>query len=160
MPGVELKITDPKTGNELPRGEIGHLEVRGPNVFVGYWNMPEKTKEELREDGFFITGDLGLMDKDGYVQIIGRDKDLIISGGLNIYPKELELLLDEQEGVLESAVIGVPHPDFGETPLGILVREKYAEPKIDKIEKIIKSQLRSEERRVGKECRSRWSPYH
>ena len=141
LPGIELKITDPKTGIELPRGEIGNLEVRGPNVFVGYWNMPEKTKEELREDGFFITGDLGLMDKDGYIQIIGRDKDLIISGGLNIYPKELELLLDEQEGVIESAVIGVPHPDFGETPLGILVREKSAEPKIDKIEKIIKSQL-------------------
>jgi malonyl-CoA/methylmalonyl-CoA synthetase len=141
LPGIELKITDPKTGIELPRGEIGNLEVRGPNVFVGYWNMPEKTKEELREDGFFITGDLGLMDADGYVQIIGRDKDLIISGGFNIYPKELELLLDEQEGVIESAVIGVPHPDFGETPLGILVREKSAEPKIDKIEKIIKSQL-------------------
>ena len=141
LPGVELKITDPKTGNELSRGEIGHLEVRGPNVFVGYWNMPEKTKEELREDGFFITGDLGLMDEDGYVQIIGRDKDLIISGGFNIYPKELELLLDEQEGIIESAVIGVPHPDFGETPLGILVRDKSLEPKIDKIEKTIKSQI-------------------
>ena len=103
--------------------------------------MPEKTKEELREDGFFITGDLGLMDEDGYVQIIGRDKDLIISGWFNIYPKELELLLDEQEGVIESAVIGVPHPDFGETPLGILVRDKSIEPKIDEVEKTIKSQI-------------------
>jgi malonyl-CoA/methylmalonyl-CoA synthetase len=103
--------------------------------------MPEKTKDELREDGFFITGDLGLMDEDGYVQIIGRDKDLIISGGFNIYPKELELLLDEQEGVIESAVIGVPHPDFGETPLGILVRDKSIEPKIDEVEKTIKSQI-------------------
>ena len=85
--------------------------------------MPEKTKEELREDGFFITGDLGLVDEDGYLQIIGREKDLIISGGFNVYPKEIELVLDDQPGVVESAVIGVPHPDFGETPLGILVIE-------------------------------------
>ena len=97
------------------------IEVRGPNVFAGYWNMPEKTAEEFREDGFFITGDLGQLDEAGYVQIVGRSKDLIISGGYNIYPKEIELLLDEQEGVLESAVIGVPHPDFGEGVVGVLV---------------------------------------
>ncbi|MFU8776959.1 MAG: malonate--CoA ligase [Roseovarius sp.] len=126
LPGVELKITDPQTGAAVPQGEIGIIEVRGPNVFAGYWNMPEKTAEELRENGFFITGDLGLIDDQGYVQIVGRNKDLIISGGYNIYPKEIELLLDEQPGVLESAVVGVPHPDFGETVVGFLVPQKGA----------------------------------
>ena len=121
LPGVELKITDSKTGAELPRGEIGEIEVRGTNVFQGYWQMPEKTAEELREDGFFITGDLGQIDEDGYLSIVGRNKDLIISGGYNIYPKEIEMLLDEQEGVLESAVVGVPHSDFGESVVGIVV---------------------------------------
>ena len=121
LPGVDVRVVDAETGDEIPDGEIGMLEVRGPNVFSGYWQMPEKTKEEFREDGFFITGDLSLIDEDGYVQIVGRGKDLIISGGYNIYPKEIELLLDEQEGVLESAVIGVPHPDFGEGVVGILV---------------------------------------
>ncbi|NCQ24974.1 MAG: malonyl-CoA synthase [Rhodobacteraceae bacterium CG17_big_fil_post_rev_8_21_14_2_50_63_15] len=124
LPGVDLKIADPQSGKPLPQGEIGLIEVRGPNVFKGYWNMPEKTAEELRADGFFITGDLGLIDNQGYVQIVGRNKDLIISGGYNIYPKEIELLLDEQPGVLESAVVGVPHPDFGETVVGFLVAQK------------------------------------
>lgn len=123
LPGVELKVTDPETGAALPQGEVGVIEVRGPNVFKGYWRMPEKTKEELREDGFFITGDLGLVDDRGYVQIVGRGKDLIISGGYNIYPKEVELALDEQPGVLESAVVAAPHPDFGESPVGVLVAE-------------------------------------
>ena len=121
LPEVELKVTDPDSGETLPQGEIGMIEVRGPNMFSGYWQMPEKTAAELRGDGFFITGDLGRVDEDGYVHIVGRGKDLIISGGFNIYPKELELLLDDQPGVLESAVIGVPHPDFGETVLGIIV---------------------------------------
>ncbi|UWR11995.1 malonate--CoA ligase [Sulfitobacter mediterraneus] len=121
LPGVELKITDSQTGATLPQGEIGEIEVRGPNVFKGYWQMPEKTAEELRSDGFFITGDLGQIDANGYVSIVGRNKDLIISGGYNIYPKEIELLLDDQEGVLESAVIGVPHADFGESVVGVLV---------------------------------------
>jgi len=121
LPGVELKITDPETGTTLPEGEVGQIEVRGPNVFKGYWQMPEKTAEELRQDGFFITGDLGRIDSDGYVHIVGRNKDLIISGGYNIYPKEIELILDDQSGVLESAVIGVPHPDFGEAVLGLIV---------------------------------------
>lgn len=123
LPGVELKITDSKTGATLPQGEIGEIEVRGPNVFQGYWQMPEKTAEELRADGFFITGDLGQIDADGYLSIVGRNKDLIIAGGFNIYPKEIELLLDEQDGVLESAVIGVPHPDFGESVVGVLVAQ-------------------------------------
>ena len=133
LPGVELKITDPGTGARLPDGEIGQIEVRGPNVFKGYWQMPEKTREELREDGFFITGDLGTIDDRGYVQIVGRNKDLIISGGYNIYPKEIELVLDDQPGVLESAVIGVPHPDFGETVVGVLVPENGATPDVDAI---------------------------
>ncbi|WP_306153041.1 malonyl-CoA synthase [Roseovarius sp. MMSF_3281] len=128
LPGVELKVTNPDTGETLPNGEVGQIEVRGPNVFKGYWQMPEKTAAELREDGFFITGDLGKIDVDGYVHIVGRNKDLIISGGYNIYPKEIELVLDEQPGVLESAVIGVPHPDFGETVLGVIVPENGATP--------------------------------
>ncbi|MFU1477878.1 malonate--CoA ligase [Roseovarius sp. C7] len=131
LPGVELKVTDPDTGKTLSDGEVGQIEVRGPNVFKGYWQMPEKTAAELREDGFFITGDLGKIDADGYVHIVGRNKDLIISGGYNIYPKEIELVLDDQPGVLESAVIGVPHPDFGETVLGIIVPEKGTSPDLD-----------------------------
>lgn len=122
LPDVALRVAD-GDGTELARGETGVVEVRGPNVFQGYWNMPEKTKEELREDGFFITGDLGVQDEEGYVTIVGRGKDLIISGGYNIYPKELELVLDAQTGVLESAVIGIPHDDLGEVPLAVLVLE-------------------------------------
>ncbi|MGR3290329.1 MAG: malonate--CoA ligase [Paracoccaceae bacterium] len=123
LENVELKITDPVTGKTLPAGEIGQIEVRGPNVFKGYWNMPEKTQKDLRTDGYFITGDLGLIDADGYLQIIGRNIDLIISGGFNIYPKEIELLLDQQPGVLESAVIGAPHPDIGEMVIGVVVAQ-------------------------------------
>jgi malonyl-CoA/methylmalonyl-CoA synthetase len=120
LPDVALRIAD-ADGAELPRGETGVVEVRGPNVFLGYWNMPEKTEAEMRPDGWFITGDLGVQDADGYVTIVGRGKDLIISGGYNIYPKELELVLDAVEGVLESAVIGVRHGDLGEVPLAVLV---------------------------------------
>ena len=118
LPGVEVKITE--NGQTVPIGQTGMVEVRGPNVFKGYWNMPDKTAEDLRPDGFFITGDLGMFDADGYLRIVGRQKDLIISGGFNIYPKELELLLDAMPGVAESAVIGLPHPDFGEAVLAVL----------------------------------------
>ena len=104
----------------LPAGETGVLEVRGPNVFKGYWRLPEKTAEEFRADGFFITGDIATIDADGYVTIVGRAKDLIISGGFNVYPKEVESVLDAQAGVAESAVIGVPHPDFGEGVLAVV----------------------------------------
>lgn len=135
LPGVEIKITDPETGETVPDGEVGQIEVRGPNVFKGYWKMPEKTAEELREDGFFITGDLAKIDQDGYVSIVGRNKDLIISGGYNIYPKEIELVLDDQPGVLESAVVGVPHPDFGETVLALLVKENGQMPDVEAIGK-------------------------
>ncbi|MEI4472807.1 AMP-binding protein [Frigidibacter sp. MR17.24] len=128
LPGVELKITDPATGAPVPRGEPGMIEVRGPNVFAGYWQMPEKTAEELRPDGFFLTGDIGTEDAEGYVTIVGRQKDLVITGGFNVYPKEIELLLDEQPGVLESAVVGVPHPDFGEAVVAVVVPAPGARP--------------------------------
>jgi malonyl-CoA/methylmalonyl-CoA synthetase len=114
LPGVDVRITDPETGAAMPRGEIGMIEVRGPNVFKGYWRMPEKTAAEFRPDGFFITGDLGIIDDKGYVSILGRGKDLVISGGFNVYPKEVETEIDALAGVDESAVFGVPHADFGE----------------------------------------------
>ena len=120
LPGVELRIADPETGAALPQGAVGVIEVRGPNVFKGYWRNPEKTKEEFRPDGFFITGDLALVDPDGYVTIVGRAKDLIISGGFNVYPAEVEAALDAVPGVAESAVIGVPHRDFGEGVTGVV----------------------------------------
>ena len=121
LPGVELRIADAKTGKSVPDGEIGIIELKGDNVFTGYWQMPEKTKESFRDDGYFITGDMARIDEHGYVVIVGRDKDLIISGGLNVYPKEIESMVDELEGVTESAVIGVPHPDFGEAVVAVIV---------------------------------------
>jgi malonyl-CoA/methylmalonyl-CoA synthetase len=141
LPGVEVKVCDPQTGAELPQGEIGVLEVRGPNVFKGYWRMPEKTAEELRADGFFITGDLAQVDADGYLSIVGRGKDLIISGGYNIYPKEIEMFLDAQDGVQESAVIGVPHPDFGESVVAVLVPQPGATLDLQAIEAAVKRDL-------------------
>lgn len=140
LPDVELRVAE-ASGKELPRGETGVVEVRGPNVFQGYWNMPEKTAEELRADGFFITGDLGVQDADGYVTIVGRGKDLIISGGYNIYPKELELILDTQEGVLESAVIGVPHGDLGEVPLAVLVPQAGAQIDLEAVQAAVGTAL-------------------
>jgi malonyl-CoA/methylmalonyl-CoA synthetase len=124
LPGVELRIL--AEGREVGPEEVGMIEVRGPNVFQGYWQMPEKTAEELRPDGWFMTGDLGKRDADGYVHIVGRAKDLVITGGYNVYPKEVELLLDEVPGVAESAVIGLPHPDFGEAVFAVLVAQKGA----------------------------------
>ena len=121
LPGVEIRITDPETGRPLDQGAVGMIEVRGPNVFKGYWRMPEKTAEEFRSDGFFITGDLGEFDASGYLRIVGRGKDLIISGGFNVYPKEVELVIDAIDGVHESAVVGVPHPDFGEGVTAVVV---------------------------------------
>ena len=141
LPGVELKITDPEQGTMMPQGEVGQIELRGPNVFKGYWQMPEKTATELRPDGFFITGDLGRIDADGYLHIVGRNKDLIISGGYNIYPMEIELILDDQPGVLESAVLGVPHPDLGETVLGVIVAVPGQTPDLDHIAATVASAL-------------------
>jgi len=140
LPGIEVKITHPDNGATLPANEIGVLEVRGPNVFSGYWNMPEKTAEELRENGFFITGDLAVIDDDGYITIVGRNKDLIISGGYNIYPKEIEQIIDDQTGVLESAVIGVPHADFGETVVAIVVAENK-DLNTDRVSEVVRDNL-------------------
>jgi malonyl-CoA/methylmalonyl-CoA synthetase len=117
----------------LGQNEIGLIEVRGPNVFKGYWQMPEKTKDEFRDDGFFITGDIGFLDNNNYLSIVGRNKDLIITGGLNVYPKEIEILVDAMHEVEESAVIGVKHPDFGEGIIAIIVEKKDKTVKIDKM---------------------------
>jgi malonyl-CoA/methylmalonyl-CoA synthetase len=121
LSGTQVEITD--NGTSVAPGEIGMIEVRGDNVFKGYWKMPEKTAEELRDTGFFITGDLGVKSDDGRLTIVGRQKDLIISGGYNIYPKEIEDVINDIDGVLESAVLGVPHPDFGESILAAIVLE-------------------------------------
>ncbi|MBE7637800.1 AMP-binding protein [Sneathiella sp. P13V-1] len=118
----EVRIAD-EDGNILTDGEIGILEIKGPNVFKGYWKMPEKTASEFRPDGFFITGDMTVKGEDGYYRIVGRSKDLIISGGYNVYPKEIESYLDEMEGVLESAVVGRPDPDFGEAVVAFIVKD-------------------------------------
>lgn len=126
LPGTEVRVVDPETRGELPAGEIGMVEVRGPNVFTGYWRMPEKTAEELKPDGFFVTGDLGRFDAEGYLHIVGRGKDLVITGGYNVYPREVEMAIDDLPGVRESAVIGVPHPDLGEVPLAVVVPEAGA----------------------------------
>jgi malonyl-CoA/methylmalonyl-CoA synthetase len=126
LPGVSVRVTDPETGKEIARDEIGMIEVKGSNVFKGYWRMPEKTKAEFRDDGFFITGDLGKIDAKGYVHILGRGKDLVISGGFNVYPKEIESEIDAMPGVIESAVFGVPHADFGEGVTAVVVCDKAA----------------------------------
>lgn len=123
LPDVEVRIAD-DVGNLVGNGEIGTIEVRGPNVFKGYWRMPAKTSEEFRGDGFFITGDLGVIEANGRVTIVGRDKDLVISGGYNVYPKEVESLIDELDGVKEAAVIGVQHADFGEGVVAVIVPEQ------------------------------------
>ncbi|AUH33845.1 malonate--CoA ligase [Paracoccus tegillarcae] len=131
LPGVELRIM--ADGSEVSQGEIGTIEVRGRNVFQGYWQMPDKTAEELGPDGWFITGDLGQIDAGGYVTIVGRGKDLIITGGFNVYPKEVEEVIDDLPGVLESSVIGLPHPDFGEGVVAVIAREKGADLDADAI---------------------------
>jgi len=141
LPGVELRITTEGSDTEVADGEIGIIEVRGPNVFKGYWQMPDKTREELRENGFLITGDLGRKDSDGYVHIVGRNKDLIISGGYNVYPKEIELLLDETPWVRESAVVGVPHPDFGEGVVAVLVAKSGYKTDIAALREVVSVRL-------------------
>ena len=123
LPGTALRIVG-AGGTAVKAGAVGSIQVRGENVFVGYWGMPEKTKEEFTTDGFFKTGDMGTWDRDGYVVISGRSKDLVITGGLNVYPKEIEDLIDAMPGVVESAVIGLPHPDFGEAVSAVVVRQK------------------------------------
>jgi malonyl-CoA/methylmalonyl-CoA synthetase len=126
LPGVSVRVADTDSGAALPQDHIGMIEIKGDNVFKGYWRMPEKTAAAFRDDGYFITGDLGKVDASGYLHIVGRGKDLIISGGLNVYPKEIELEIDAIPGVIESAVIGVPHPDFGEGVTAVVVTERFS----------------------------------
>ncbi len=141
LPGVEIRIADRETGEPLAPGEVGVIDVRGPNVFKGYWRMPEKTKAEFRDDGFFISGDLGMIDDQGYINIVGRDKDLIISGGYNVYPAEIEGALDAIKGVGESAVIGVPHADFGEGVTAVVAPRGGAALEEDQIRKTLAARL-------------------
>jgi malonyl-CoA/methylmalonyl-CoA synthetase len=141
LPGTEVRVVDDE---DQPReaGAIGHVQVRGPNVFCGYWRMPERNREEFTPDGFFRTGDLGSLSADGYLAIVGRSKDLIISGGYNVYPKEIELALDEIPGVLESAVIGVAHPDFGEAVTAVIVPSHDVKaPTEQEVIKVLKGRL-------------------
>ncbi|MFG1222886.1 malonate--CoA ligase [Xanthobacter wiegelii] len=140
LPGISVRVVDPETGAVLPTGEIGMIEVKGPNVFKGYWRMPEKTATEFR-DGFFITGDLGKIDETGYVHIVGRGKDLVITGGFNVYPKEVEGEIDAIPGVVESAVIGVPHPDFGEGVTAVIVAQKDATLTEDAVHRALENRL-------------------
>ena len=140
LPGVEVRIVD-ESGKVLPTGEIGDLQVKGENVFKGYWKMPEKTEEDFTSDGFFNTGDKGTIDVDGYVSIVGRAKDLVITGGLNVYPKEVELFIDDLPGVKESAVIGVPHADFGEAVVAVIVPESGTTPDESQIVDACKAEL-------------------
>jgi len=130
LPGVELRIADDQ-GNEIKQGEIGIIELRGENVFKGYWQMPDKTNDSFRKDGFFITGDMAKIDHKGYVTIVGRDKDLIITGGLNVYPKEVETVIDQIETILESAVFASPHKDFGEAVVAAIVRKNNSLSEIE-----------------------------
>jgi malonyl-CoA/methylmalonyl-CoA synthetase len=125
LPGVSVRVVK-DDGRPCVTGEIGDIEVKGPNVFKGYWRMPEKTAEEFTADGYFKTGDVGSFDTRGYLSIVGRSKDLIITGGYNVYPKEIESVIDEMAGVVESAVIGVPHPDFGEAVTAVVVANANA----------------------------------
>jgi len=125
LPDVEVRVTDER-GRALGAGQVGALEIKGPNVFRGYWRAPGKTKQEFRDDGYFITGDLVRMSEDGRISIVGRAKDLIISGGYNVYPKEVEDCVDGLDGVVESAVVGIAHPDFGEGVVGFVVLQSGA----------------------------------
>lgn len=139
LPGVHVRVAD-EDGNLLDTGKIGILEITGPNVFSGYWRMPEKTACEFRKDGWFITGDVAKLSEDGRVSIVGRAKDMIISGGYNVYPKEIETVIDELDGIIESAVVGVPHPDFGEAVVAVIV----AEPGIQVDETSVQSAIKDE----------------
>ena len=140
LPGVEVRVVG-EDGRVLAADGIGGIQVRGPNVFSGYWKMPEKTADEFTADGFFRTGDMGRFLPNGYLQIVGRAKDLIITGGLNVYPKEIEELIDALPGVVESAVVGVPHPDFGEAVTAVVVAHAKGAITADEVLAALKPQL-------------------
>jgi len=145
LPGVQVRLVDDagKTIAQKKKTEsaIGGVQVKGPNVFAGYWRMPEKTKEEFTADGWFKTGDMGKWDADGYLNLVGRSKDLIITGGYNVYPKEIELLIDDMPGVDETAVIGVPHPDFGEAVTAVVVAKAGAKLNADEMVGLLKTKI-------------------
>jgi malonyl-CoA/methylmalonyl-CoA synthetase len=140
LPGVDLRVCG-DDGRPLAPDEIGGIEVRGPNVFMGYWRMPDKTREEFTSDGYFRTGDVGTIDTRGYVRIVGRSKDLIISGGYNVYPAEIEACINELPGVAESAVVGVPHPDFGEVGVAVVTPKPGAAVEPDAVLASLKAGL-------------------
>lgn len=140
LPGVSLRVQD-DAGRSLPDGEIGDIQVKGPSVFKGYWRMPEKTKEEFTVDGYFKTGDVGKIDERGYVSIVGRSKDLIISGGYNVYPAEIEGYINELPDVAESALVGIPHADFGEVGVAVVVPKPGTTLAPDQIIASLKSKL-------------------
>ena len=149
LPGVILRVQDDQ-GQTLPAGEIGAIQVKGPNVFKGYWQMPEKTREEFTEDGFFKTGDVGKIDADGYLTIVGRSKDLIISGGYNVYPAEIEGYINEVAGVAESALVGVPHPDFGEVGVAVVIAKPGSAVDAAQVIAALKSRLANF--KIPKQC--------
>lgn len=140
LPGVSLRVQD-DDGQSLPTGEIGGIQVKGPNIFKGYWRMPEKTQEEFTADGYFKTGDVGKIDEHGYITIVGRSKDLIISGGYNVYPAEIEGYINDMPGVAESALVGVPHPDFGEVGIAVVIPRPGAALDAEQIIARLKAQL-------------------
>jgi malonyl-CoA/methylmalonyl-CoA synthetase len=149
LPGVSLRVQD-EEGKTLPTGEIGDIQVKGPNVFKGYWRMPEKTKEEFTADGYFRTGDVGKVDERGYITIVGRSKDLIISGGYNVYPAEIESYLNDMPGVAESALVGVPHPDFGEVGVAVVIAKPGVTLNVGKLLADLKSKLANF--KIPKQC--------
>ena len=149
LPGVSLRVQD-DDGKSMPSGEIGGIQVKGPNIFKGYWRMPEKTKEEFTADGFFKTGDVGKVDAQGYITIVGRSKDLIISGGYNVYPAEIEGYINELPGVAESALVGVPHPDFGEVGVAVVIAKPGAVLDAVQITATLKSKLANF--KIPKQC--------
>jgi malonyl-CoA/methylmalonyl-CoA synthetase len=149
LPGVSLRVQD-EGGQSLPAGEIGGIQVKGPNIFKGYWRMPEKTKEEFTADGYFKTGDVGKIDERGYIVIVGRSKDLIISGGYNVYPAEIEGYINDMPGVAESALVGVPHPDFGEVGVAVVIAKPGASLDGGKIVGELKSKLANF--KIPKQC--------
>ncbi|MEO8388986.1 malonyl-CoA synthase [Polaromonas sp.] len=149
LPGISLRVQD-EDGKSLSQGEIGAIQVKGPNVFKGYWRMPEKTKEEFTADGYFKTGDVGKIDERGYIVIVGRSKDLIISGGYNVYPAEIEGYINDMPGVAESALVGVPHPDFGEVGVAVVIAKPGTSLEGSQIVGSLKSKLANF--KIPKQC--------